>query len=1065
MSGRIELHYSSDLSFLLDNFFKIQPDLFEDQNAFLYLVHTSDRAQNLKEKFYFKKSNNIACDYPFSTYQEFYQKLFTQLNIPSSLITYHQKLLLMLEIFKTYQDDLLYFDSHHQLISPQIIRGIQKYFDEVRLNDSDSLLLNLKYPRLTLTSSDKLQHDLQLLFSLYLRRKGKKYIDEPDLLKAIILNLDHNFLNNYYRSLKYVVFEDVSFFRSLHFRFIEHLKYHGLNIYLLLPYGKNLEIYLYKKPLFNKLRSLSDHIAGYQLNNKLSKSLFQIRTTGVLFSEKIRIYPAPNRLKEVENTAGEIKKQVLDHKWRYSDVCLITPQLKSFQPLIESVFQRYKIPYTLQENKLLTESSIFNYIYLLLNIVHENYPLLQIKKLLYSPFFIYRDKLLQGTRSDPLSYVRVKSGKKQIIDALNRQKDFYEERSDEMNLAASDYEVYIDVLLEFFDDIRFLEFPKSAKVIYRYFLKLFEKHRILEKIHHQFKDDEQHFALENFSAIQQLLSSLQEWVEAVSNYQAKRKFSIRDLIEIFTLLSQIINYKIKAPRNYGVQIFSVDNIRYQKFKAVYIIGMEDGVFPGRNIYRFANTQNLPNKLKHYLIDDYLLESRELFLDLLQYPAEVIQFSYSRFHQDKPVLPSIFLRELVRLSISRIYKEIEVCLVTPSDILQKLQEHGKIIQKIPDEFITYIPEDLLNNFKFRADIVKIRDSANENSSWEGDLSKDALLVTWLGKYYENTHFSPTQLEIYAKCPMLYFFQRVIKVQPEEEAEEFLTPLDRGILLHRILFRFYKSTLSKSLDTLISIAEEELKKIPIPGGFFWQIEKEKYVGGPDHKGFLSEFWDYENEIASQFLTLPKHFEWSYGNLYNRSDEVDEYSVSMPFVWEQNGKKIYLKGKIDRIEISEAGHLLVIDYKTGNPPSLSEMWNGEKLQLPIYLRAAQEMLKKQYPQISMGGGAFYVLRLGKGIEKKIVFLDGDARIVEAEVNKRIVFPNDTYQLEGVPQTLRQFTDRSLHFALTYIDGIQQGSFTHTRDENNCRRWDGKFCEFLPICRVRWKRASQLNNNTSSQ
>ena len=59
-----------------------------------------------------------------------------------------------------------------------------------------------------------------------------------------------------------------------------------------------------------------------------------------------------------------------------------------------------------------------------------------------------------------------------------------------------------------------------------------------------------------------------------------------------------------------------------------------------------------------------------------------------------------------------------------------------------------------------------------------------------------------------------------------------------------------------------------------------------------------------------------------------------------------KVKLKGKIDRIDINEEEKTLkVIDYKLGGTkPTAEDLSTGISLQLPLYLFAAKELIKKR-------------------------------------------------------------------------------------------------------------------------
>jgi ATP-dependent helicase/DNAse subunit B len=55
---------------------------------------------------------------------------------------------------------------------------------------------------------------------------------------------------------------------------------------------------------------------------------------------------------------------------------------------------------------------------------------------------------------------------------------------------------------------------------------------------------------------------------------------------------------------------------------------------------------------------------------------------------------------------------------------------------------------------------------------------------------------------------------------------------------------------------------------------------------------------------------------------------------------GRSAELVGKIDRVDLSEDGEALVIDYKTGSCPDMKGIDNGTLLQAPLYMLALESI-----------------------------------------------------------------------------------------------------------------------------
>lgn len=315
-------------------------------------------------------------------------------------------------------------------------------------------------------------------------------------------------------------------------------------------------------------------------------------------------------------------------------------------------------------------------------------------------------------------------------------------------------------------------------------------------------------------------------------------------------------------------------------------------------------------------------------------------------------------------------------------------------------------------------------------------------------------------------MIFFFERILNIEKEEIREAYLSPLDRGILIHEILFRFYSELPSErqNQDGLLEIAREELSKISISSGLLWELDKEHFLGNEEMKGILPAYLAYDEEISSNFSTRPKHFEMSFGRPPISVEAHDPLSTENPFIYQDKGEEFQFSGKIDRIEISTDGSLLIVDYKTGRMPVLREMWDGQRLQLPLYLLAVHHHLKKTYPKLKMAGGAFYALGRENEIEKKIIFLDNKRKIVDQDLFKSARFPNEKLRIDNSPASLNQFLQRVMDHTIGYIRNIREGKFSHTPDESHCKSRNGKLCEYLPVCRVNWMKQARLRGQSST-
>ena len=82
-------------------------------------------------------------------------------------------------------------------------------------------------------------------------------------------------------------------------------------------------------------------------------------------------------------------------------------------------------------------------------------------------------------------------------------------------------------------------------------------------------------------------------------------------------------------------------------------------------------------------------------------------------------------------------------------------------------------------------------------FEGNLTNNQEAIEKIEQFFKDKSFSITALESYAFCPMQYFMQRILKLNEEEEIETTMTPLERGSLIHDILFNFFMQLKTQKL----------------------------------------------------------------------------------------------------------------------------------------------------------------------------------------------------------------------------------------------------------------------------
>lgn len=214
-------------------------------------------------------------------------------------------------------------------------------------------------------------------------------------------------------------------------------------------------------------------------------------------------------------------------------------------------------------------------------------------------------------------------------------------------------------------------------------------------------------------------------------------------------------------------------------------------------------------------------------------------------------------------------------------------------------------------------------------------------------------SPTSLEVWAHCPMRYFFQRVLGVQAADSPEDLLeiSPLDKGSLVHEALEEFLKEQIgaqavpapgqawsseqrAKLSDIGRRLCDEAERKGLTGTPVYWRHHRNQILADLDT--FLSE----DDAVRLACGTTPIASELAFG----AGSELAAIPVELP-----NGKQVLFRGQADRVDAG-GGQLVVTDYKTGKAEKYKKLeqakqgddWDpvqrGTRLQLPVYGLAAR-------------------------------------------------------------------------------------------------------------------------------
>ena len=210
-------------------------------------------------------------------------------------------------------------------------------------------------------------------------------------------------------------------------------------------------------------------------------------------------------------------------------------------------------------------------------------------------------------------------------------------------------------------------------------------------------------------------------------------------------------------------------------------------------------------------------------------------------------------------------------------------------------------------------------------------------------------APTTLERWRGCPHAYLLNDVLRVRYIEEAEDRydISPMDQGTLMHTIMERWLEGRLGRGQapgDAWSDADHSDLDEL-IDTEFAVAVEK-GLTGRPalwEQSAINIRRWLhralYQDDSRRVAGGLTPHLvEWTFG--IGSGAEPYEFEL-------EDGRRLRIRGKVDRIDVTSSGSLVICDYK-GKPKRKSIDFSGDDLtsggiylQLPIYALAAADGL----------------------------------------------------------------------------------------------------------------------------
>ena len=917
------------------------------------------------------------------------KRVIKEIGIKDDRMTKCGKAMLISHILTTQKKELKYLSKSEENIDLAIssITELKKHGVTVeRLKEQIEKTENIYL-------KTKLQ-DISIIYEQYDEQIKQSYIDEADELTILAQNIEKiEWLKN---SIIYI--DEFAGFTYSEYHVIKELIKYAKQVNITITVddlGQTLnpdtDIFYANKITVKKLQEI---VEQNELKQEKPIKLTEIKRfktpelkyiEGHLFKtqstkyeqkvENLSMFLAKNQYTEIEYIAKEITKLVKEKNKRYNDIAIITKNIQNYSNLAKVIFEKYDIPIFIDEKRELSQNIIIQYVLSIFEILQKNYSKESVFQYAKMGFL----DIEQGDIFKLENYC-TKWGIKQ-----NKfKKDFVYELEDNKQ----EVEYYNELRKRIIEPIEKLRQKirkeKTAKAVTLAIYEFLEEQKIEEKISLKMQELKQ-------KNREDLVQEYKESYEILINVLDEIVKIFKDENITINQYSNILKQGLKASslgKIPGTQdqviMGDVDRSRSHKVDTIFIIGLNDGVYPSIN----KSEGFLGDEDREYLKEQGIELAKGTLENLYDdnfniYKAfttaeRELHLSYSSADTEGGALrPSIYITKIKKMFPN--LKETSDVITQKYEITNQKATYEALIEKLAKIQEKELEPEWKETYRY----------FENEASWKNKLEKDLqglsytnipqnIETTTIEKLYGNVlKTSVSKLETYKKCPFSYFLKYGLNLKQKEELK--IQNFDTGSFMHEIIDLFFNQVKEENIQLTELLGEEEKIRKIVNQIVETKLDYGKYrfTATVKYKILIQRL---ERMVTKALKYIVESLVYSDFNVEGTEVEFDNGKEYKPIeITLGTGKRIEIRGKIDRVDIartSDGNYLRIIDYKSSaRNVDLNEVYAGISIQLLTYLDAICE------EKDLMPAGILYFNLIEKNVNPKVKTEEA----IEEEIRKQ--------------------------------------------------------------------------------
>ncbi len=920
-------------------------------------------------------------------------KLLNEVEMPPHQeITTLGRTMLLRSVFQKSSKSLTYYRAASQ--KKGFLNQFDDFLDEMKHSLVDASLIQTAISTLEETTLLSLKlNDLAFLLNAYEEAKTETYMDSVDVITFALERMPDS------KRLKQsqIWVDGFDSFSKIEYQILESLMMLCKHLTVTVPYGES-SIFTHTANLYRQLIESANQ-------NQIETAQFLMQRAHANLeiahlSEQLLVYPYEQFIKPVDSIKlhiansvnSEVERVVIDivdlvryggYTWK--DIAVVTNDLSGYEFVIKQLFTEYQVPFFLDRKTNILSHPLVHLVVNSLKTVQSRFKREYVMSMLKTGLLGFSVSEISLFENYIIEFgIHGNQYKKPFT------KNYKNSRAYDLEYVNSLREKLLDKLapLLTLSPSKKVEMKTLLTITYE-FLVLNEIASIMDQEVHNFTEVGAYDSAQLFA---QIWNVVIETFDQMAELLGSEMLTFDEIIELLETGFEHAEIGLLPLYENQVLIGSLDRSKAHPIKALFIMGINDGVLPEMGGEQQLIAEHEKELLKengfNLMLDGKMFADKENYniYNALTRPSERIYLSYALTNNEGTSLrPSYLVQKLIKIfpMLESTHDTVRIDMTRKPNMIATAQgtfKHLAIeMRKSADGHVIHPNWEKA----FEWYVQHEPDKASlliEGLTFENHVEKINRKV--IDRLYDlPIKTSVSRLEQFMWCPFKHFVSYGIK--PINVKHYEITFPDVGILFHGALEQFGRTVYDQNLvwqDLDQKTCDQMIEKIV-----------EDMI---DHDIFSSKF-QYQY-LVQKLKRVSKRAIWTLTKQLKQGDFMpiafemvfsDEGYGAPPMIIElANGEKLMLRGVIDRVDLlktDQSSYVKIIDYKSGGTTlSLSDIYHGLQMQLMVYLKACLDNPDYFKVEDLKPGGIFYF----KIDDPMIQSAEALSELIEAQIESQL-------------------------------------------------------------------------------